>query len=603
MSPCSNATFLLRKEPTMKALTLLERLNKEPYSLGIQLEDLSAESSLQQVCSAVLSTITNKSALSGSQSNTCSRTYSLDQLTTKDDSITLLSALGFKEINTAENQDSFRRGERHIVMSALEYITEQPAELLQRRCYLAKFLLPVVIPEEISGDSNTCIDANANTNALLERYQQLQIQFKSVHRQYSTLQKEAAPFAQLYEEIQQLETERTHLAHRIDDLQNQAKSRSDPGLFEKIFNATSEMRLLQEEEIRQQQQLKEAAKLFEVMNESYTDTEERLALLERCTLSSSGEELPTVDSILEYLVRNVQEYSTNVRLDLTLSHHRAKKRLTELSSNPQLTNDNLLALKLQVDRLEEDCKLKKAAIERRRASDGGVGGVDIFVTYNNEAAMTLAERKTSLENKRKELLNIEEVTKELEIKVGRSTATKTGGTEVSLIRPIDQIEAKGRGHDDTNVNDEASPKELKHKRGELLDLEDEHKIKRERYERLSLRFAADRQSLKDEVAKLEKDWMNIDSNQKELQETKEKTEGALKRLDDFDTVAAEYQKEIAHQEETLHQLHEKKRSIEEQYSYGSKQRDLFAKVESLLRIQQQELDLAPRVVGYQHSSS
>lgn len=578
----------------MKALTLLERLNKEPYSLGIQLEDLSAESSLQQVCTAVLSTITTKSALSGSPSN--SRTYSLDQLTTKDNSITLLSALGFKEINEAEKQDSFRRGERPILMSALEYITEQPAELLQRRCYLAKFLLPVVIPEELSGDNN--IDANASTDALLERYQQLQIQFKSAHRQYSALQKEVVPFAQLHEEIQQLETERTHLAHRIDDLQNQAKSRSDPELFGKIFNATSEMRLLQEEEIRQQQQLKEAAKLFEVMNESYTDTEERLALLERCTLSSSGEELPTVDSILEYLVRNVQEYSTNVRLDLTLSHHRAKKRLTELSSNPQLTNDNLLALKLQVDRLEEDCKLKKAAIERRRASDGGVGGVDIFVTYNNEAAMTLAERKTSLENKRKELLNIEEVTKELEIKVGRSTATKTGGTEVSLIRPIDQIEAKGRGHDNTNVNDEASPKELKHKRGELLDLEDEHKIKRERYERLSLGFAADRQSLKDEVAKLEKDWMNIDSNQKELQETKEKTEGALKRLDDFDTVAAEYQKEIAHQEETLHQLHEKKRSIEEQYSYGSKQRDLFAKVESLLRIQQQEFDLAPRVVGY-----
>ena len=306
----------------MKALTLLERLNKEPYSLGIQLEDLSAESSLQQVCTAVLSTITTKSALSGSPSN--SRTYSLDQLTTKDNSITLLSALGFKEINEAEKQDSFRRGERPILMSALEYITEQPAELLQRRCYLAKFLLPVVIPEELSGDNN--IDANASTDALLERYQQLQIQFKSAHRQYSALQKEVVPFAQLHEEIQQLETERTHLAHRIDDLQNQAKSRSDPELFGKIFNATSEMRLLQEEEIRQQQQLKEAAKLFEVMNESYTDTEERLALLERCTLSSSGEELPTVDSILEYLVRNVQEYSTNVRLDLTLSHHRAKKR-------------------------------------------------------------------------------------------------------------------------------------------------------------------------------------------------------------------------------------------------------------------------------------
>ena len=567
----------------MKALTLLERLTKEPYSLNIQLEDLSAEESLQQVCDAVLSTITNKSSPNG-------------QLT-KDDSITLLSALGFKEMNTAEKQESFRRGERPIVLSALQYIAEQPAELLQKRCYLAKFLLPVVIPKELQPSSCD----NANTDALLtRRYQQLQTQFKSVHRQYSALQKEVAPFAQLGEEIEQLETERTQLAHRIGDLQNQAKNRSDPELFEKILNATSAMRLLQEEEIRQQQQLKETAKLFEVVNRNYSDADEHLALLERCILSSSGEKLPTVDSILEYLARSAKEYSTNVRSDLTLSHHRAKERLNELSSDSHFTNDNLLALRLQVDKLQEDCKLKEVAIGRRRAGNngGGTSGVDIFITYNNEAATTLAAKKVTLETKRKELLGAEAMLKELEIEVGesRSTVTKTD----SLILPINQpsVAVKDRRHDDdTGVTDEASSRELEQRRAELLDLEDEHKTKRERYERLSLRFAADRQSLEDEVARLEKDWMSIDSNQKELQESKEKTEGALKRLDDFDTVAAEYQKEIAHQEEKLHQLHEKKRSIDEQYSYGSKQRDNFAKVERLLRIQQQDLGLVPRVVG------
>ena len=579
----------------MKALTLLERLNKEPYSLGIQLEDLRTEGSLQQVCYAVLSTITNKSTrtCSGSPSNS-----QYDQHT-KDDSITLLSALGFKEINTAGKQESFRRGDRPIVLSALEYMAEQPAELLQKRCYLAKFLLPLVIPEELSGDNQN--DANANSNALLKHYQQLQSQFKSVHRQYSALQKEAAPFAQLGEEIEQLETERTQLAHRIDDLQNQANSRNDPEFFEKIFNATSEMRLLQEEEIRQQHQLKETAKLFEAVNRNYTDTEERLALLERCMLSSSGEESPTIDSILEYLVRNVQDYSTHFRSDFSFSHHRAKERLNELSSDSHINNDDLLTLKIQVDKLEKDCKLQKAAIERRRTdnSDDNVGGVDIFVTYNNEAAMSLAEKKTVLKTKRKKLLGVEAGLKELEIEVGesRSAVTKPGSTEVSFIRPIDQV-AKGRGHDDTDVTDEVSSKELKQRRAELLDMVDEHKTKRERYERLSLRFAADRQSLQDEVARLEKDWMDIDRNQKKLQETKEETEGALKRLDDFDIVAAEYQKEIIHQEETLHQLNEKKRSIEERYSYGSKQRDLFAKVERILRIQQQDLGLGPQVVGY-----
>lgn len=318
-------------------------------------------------------------------------------------------------------------------------------------------------------------------------------------------------------------------------------------------------------------------------------------------LSSSGEESPTIDSILEYLVRNVQEYSTHFRSDFTLSHHRARERLNELSSDSHISNDDLLTLKLQVDKLEEDCKLKKAAIERRRTcSDDSDGGVDIFVTYNNEAAMTLAERKTVLETNRKELLGVEAVLKELEIEVdeSRSAVTKANRTEVSLIRPLDQIVvAKDLNHDDATVTNEPSSKEIDQRKAELFDLEDEHKTKRERYERLSLRFAADRQSLQDEVARLEKDWVDIDSDQKKLQETKEETEGALKRLDDFDIVAAEYQKEIAHQEKTLYQLHEKKQSIEEQYNYGSKQRNLFAKIERLLRIRQHELGLGPQIVG------
>ena len=563
----------------MKALALLERLNREPYSLSIQLEDLNTEGSLNQVCDAVLSTIATKSTTHG-QTPTSAALGNL----TEDDAITLLSALGFKGLNDAEKQESFRRGDRPIVLSALEYLAEQPAELLQKRCYLAQFLLPCVIPGGLSRE--------ANAEALLKRYQQNQAQFKNVHRQYSALQKEVTSFAQLSEEIEQLETERTQLTHRIDDLKNQAKNRSNPESFELISRATSEMRLFQEEEIQQQQQLEETAKRFEAVNRNYTDTKERLAVLERCMLSPSGEESPTIDSILQYLAKNVQEYSTNTRSELALSQYRARERLNGLSSDSHVTNDDVLALKLQVDELEKECKKKKTAIERARDGSGGdVSGVGIFITYNNEAAMTLEAREDALETKRKELLCIEEVLKDLETEVmanQRLTATKT--EKLSLIRPTN--------HDHACDADKATSNELKERRAELLDLEDEHKTKRERYERLSLRFAADRQILEDDVDRLEKEWVGIDKNQKELQQSNETTEVALKQLDDFATAAEKFQEEIANQKGKLHQLHQLKHEIEGQYSYGSKQRSLFSRVEKLLHDRRRELDLAPRVVGF-----
>lgn len=546
----------------MKALALLECLNNEPYSLCIELEDLGTEGSLLKVCDAVLSTLVAKSRRQSGNASGIHQDESID-------SITLLSALGFKGINGAKNQESFRRGDRSIVLSALEYIVEQPAELVQNRCYLAKYLLPLALPVELSGDNN------ANTVALLKRYHQLQTQFKNVHRQYSALRKEATASAELGEEIEQLETERAQLANRIDDLQNEARGRGDLRSFGQIFHATSTMRLLQEEASRQQRKLEETSELFEAISQTFADTEERLNVLERCMLSSAGEEPPTVQSILEYLARDVQDCFTNVRSDLALSHHLARERLDELSSESQPTDEAVLALTNEVNRLEEDCK-----VLRRGTGGADVSGVDVFVTYNNEAARTLAARKTVLETKRKEFLKIQAVTNELE-------------NEASATRKIKDVKQKAERssqngteelcRDDTGVADEAVLSKLKEMRAELLDMEDEHKAKRERYERLSIRFATDRQSLEDDVDRLEKEWMTVNSTQKELQQSKNKMDVALKKLNDFDATAAMYEKELAQQDSMLHQLQKKKHNIEEQYTCGSKQRDLFNKVERLLQ--------------------
>jgi DNA repair exonuclease SbcCD ATPase subunit len=377
------------------------------------------------------------------------------------------------------------------------------------------------------------------------------------------------------------------------------------------------MRSLQEEGIRQQRKLEEASEAFETIAAHYADTERRLAVLEKCMSSSSDddEDSPTVESILDYLARDAQEFSISVRSELALSLHRARERLQNFSSESEPTDDDLYALKDRVAQLEEEIDQKRAAIERKQrgngTSSGTGGGVDIFVNYNREAAKNLAEKNALLEKKRKEARSIEAVIKVLVSEADKSVSTDLGDqkevkqkvskmeSDIASLRRTEQLlrnklvqesrlsDTAGRGHG--GAADVASSDELKEKRAVLLDLQAEHKEKRERYERLKLRFATDRQTLQDEVDRLEKEWMSIDNSNKKLEKSNEETEAALKELNNFDSVAEEYAAELAHNESVLRKLRDRKQVIDEHYSHGSMQRGLFAKVEKMLQLGKQNL--------------
>lgn len=418
-------------------------------------------------------------------------------------------------------------------------------------------------------------------------------------KRYQALQDQAAAFSSVQGEIEQLETERSQLIYRIESLRNQA-SKDDAGSFDRILLATTEMRSLQEEDMRQQRKLEEASEAFETIAAHYADTERRLAVLEKCMPSSldENEDSPTVESILDYLARDAQEFSINVRSDLHLSRHRARERLQDFSSESEPTDDDLYALKDRVAQLEEEIDQKRAAIERKqrqRGNGGGTGGgVDIFVNYNREAAKNLAERNVLLEKKRKEVLRIEAVTKELVSEADKSVSTDLGVQKEAkkkaskmLVQESRQNDAEGRGHG--GAADVASSDELKEKKAVLLDLRVEHKEKRDRYERLKCRFNTDRQTLQDEVDRLEKEWIGIANSNKKLEKSNEETEAALKELNDFDSVAEAYAAEFAHNESELRKLRDEKRIVDEHYSHGSMQRGLFAKVEKILTLGTQNL--------------
>jgi intraflagellar transport protein 81 len=78
---------------------------------------------------------------------------------------------------------------------------------LQKRAYLAKYLMPVEVPADFQGEP-LIID-------LLSRLKDMQADFKEVHKVYDQVRSNGARPAELKAEIAQLENERIQLQNKI----------------------------------------------------------------------------------------------------------------------------------------------------------------------------------------------------------------------------------------------------------------------------------------------------------------------------------------------------------------------------------------------------
>ena len=127
---------------------------------------------------------------------------------------------------------------------------------------------------------------------------------------------------------------------------------------------------------------------------------------------------------------------------------------------------------------------------------------------------------------------------------------------------------------------------LKEKKAMTRVLEQGHKEKKERYERLSLRFATDRQALEKEATRLQDEWKDVEAAYREILASDEGAKLGLKKLEDYSKVNAEYEDKLVQQQSDIERLKDEKENIMDSYSESSKQRALFLRLEKLLRLTQ-----------------
>ena len=196
------------------------------------------------------------------------------------------------EQQLADFQDTLLAGEKDALYGIM-YWCLQKFEHLQKRAYLAKFLMPVDIPPEFQGD-DLIVQLSGDLRAL-------QNEFKGVHKEVDQIRQTVGSRpAELKSEIQQLEQEYFQLQSKVSKMKREAHG--DDAYFQEMLKATSTLRKEQEEEMRIHERLLDSRKFLQETDQRFADAQKRLG-----DLKSAGTQSQSAEQLLGKLQRDVRE--------------------------------------------------------------------------------------------------------------------------------------------------------------------------------------------------------------------------------------------------------------------------------------------------------
>jgi len=136
---------------------------------------------------------------------------------------------------------------------------------LQKRAYLAKFLVNIAVPDEFLMDEEM--------QNVHQQYKELQAEFQVTHQHFEVLKQDSMNPNELKKEIQQLEQEKDQLARKINTFKNKNVNKKD---FQELLQATSLLRREQEDEARLSDKLREQKQQLEWNEQQLMEVQQRL---------------------------------------------------------------------------------------------------------------------------------------------------------------------------------------------------------------------------------------------------------------------------------------------------------------------------------------
>lgn len=321
-------------------------------------------------------------------------------------------------------------GDKEILHTIMHWCLQR-FETLQKRAYLAKFLMPLDIPAEFMNEELVI--------ELSGHLKELQAEFKEVHKLAEKAQNNGSRPAELKAEISQLEQEKTQLQNKISRMKKD--SQTDEAYFREMLKVTSQLRKEQEEEVRTHERLREHRRALQEVDQRLSETTKRLQ-----NMRSSGVQNQSAEQLLNKLQREVRELSDRrEQVENTIADREA--HLDKLqgwdSSDRVTTEDDVRAKRDQVHDMEDQL----ASLQQRL--DDALERNPKLVVFRQASAMAMKklrekeqEQEKLQDDKRRLGKQLAEKEAQQAAQFGRGGAPKLGKRELQKYQALvrDKIE-------------------------------------------------------------------------------------------------------------------------------------------------------------------
>eukprot|EP01012_Entosiphon_sulcatum_P013707 TRINITY_DN1889_c0_g1_i1.p1 TRINITY_DN1889_c0_g1~~TRINITY_DN1889_c0_g1_i1.p1 ORF type:complete len:725 (+),score=205.41 TRINITY_DN1889_c0_g1_i1:117-2291(+) len=464
-------------------------------------------------------------------------------------------------------QNALLTGEKQMLYSILNWVLSRMKEN-EKRVYLAKFLIPVDVPE----------DMRASDDGVQEVFQQYRIlveQFKECHKNVEKLKSAADPVA-AKEQIQKLEQDKEQLTLRVGAIKK--KLERFPA-HDAVFKVSRELRGEVEEE-------KQLTNLNAEQLAGLKMTEQRIAMAQARLRSLSKDfgdmdvsklikslqdELAANKQLLtDKLPKQIQEYSDKL--------HSVTSLLNETTESPEQLQRDILQIEREIDDIEQKSRAKLDAKEE--------SALELF----RRQAKVIASRKESIlaeiESQQSQKLRLQEELQEREAELYPYRGAKMFKGE-----DFKAYANALRGKSNTYKRMKAEIQEIKAELG-VLQRTEEVLVQRH-------------QAVADQLTQIEKakgihgyrdkqeELLKLTEGKMEVDEAKGKTlEELSKVVQEFVANIRERRNKLAPQILELRNTRQKSQAVEQEYqqkkeTYESIQHELEAEISKL----QQEVDL------------
>ncbi|KAI9105390.1 hypothetical protein DFS34DRAFT_599192 [Phlyctochytrium arcticum] len=309
--------------------------------------------------------------------------------------VAFLQLLKWKEAADAEAlSQRMLDGDRGTILRALQYLLKD-FNTHKKRAYLAPFLAAIDVPSEFTMDEAM--------SELIRQVEDLQGQFKEIHKTVDTVQNSSANAGVLKKEIQQLEDEKQQVQNKIAKIRKRVE---DIPQHEQWLEAARSLRNEQQNSIHINERIKEQRHLISLADTRYSNALTALKDAKSAIASANPE------ALLQKLEEDskMNQYLATENLPKQIEEARqAIRQLKKVLAEPALSDNDLVQQETEIRELNETV----ARLAEKKLAKHTKAGDDKLALFRQQAAIiarkkegttvTLAALETQVEELQKEL--------------------------------------------------------------------------------------------------------------------------------------------------------------------------------------------------------